>query len=1131
MFDLHARSVVSRISSIPTLDPVDARRLLSAAYVEVVRIRGDASAADGRSRASILADLRRLASALESAAVFDQSAAGSAGAEIRSASAFVAGEALALGVDLCDGEELAGIVGVYDQVESSLLYLIGGFDINAVAVAQPAIALLAEGLAPIGSLLRAIAQFCCGNVSEPYILPPDGPGSDALASTRRRIVVEAIVALNEFRAWLVGEGGPGPPTSRISGLRDLVRGDVTSSVVPDLADLFHIISILAVAVERVSGRALISQLPAPECSVAYSRDFDGYRKRRASGDPLSGLRARPFLWPSATEFIEKSLREDQRDAVVTMPTGSGKSFLAELAVVHALPRGWVLYLTPTNALAHQVRRDLKAALKPFSGVRVAAFVGGSEYSTTADQPQASEGAAMVAVMTPERAALAIRTDPGMFEACALCVFDECHLLNDRSGRGALAELVLAHIFGAAPGARILLQSAMVANGKELADWVGDATGRDLTPSEVRWRPSRTARGFLLIDRSDYNAAKEASSTPLSKKGPFRATVGLGLIVGLSGPWTLDGPEDYRTLRLPIKVGWKRSRRRKGGMGPFELEDSSWKNGTGAQLASWLARSGLPTINFILSSKHHAFSAAERVKDAMPGAITEGAYPAVVESWLELAAAELGVESRLRHLFSRGVAVHTAALLQVEQEASEYMFTHQHTPLIFATGTLAQGLNLPSNAVVVSGSKVGDPRDSDAAAGLVRANELILNGFGRAGRPGFYNQSLVVLVSDRPYIGSLSKESDPRAVLSEPEYGVLSEEDASTTVTSAVETFIDDVLANAHRPESASESVFSMVSYLADVGQHEAGAILRRTFGGYRKRTELELAGLDVVSRRVLEVRESFLGQENVPGWLADAAGVAGVGFVRALRMWQAMSRTSEVFEAGYEARTVLDWLHVLVDVLSVLTPKYSERYGGDAKYDKTRLAIRTIQLSLGTLDDDPNWNPPAEWKTHWETIRRLAEGFMSGASYRNFGSRYLGVSEKDIDWKRSSGKIPQLIKVIGEVVEWGLAIDAGCFMALVEANLRQGDALREVPRALAILPLCLRHGCNSEGTLAWFRYGYRQRVAAHALAGEFPLQAITDDNTLQDEVRVKRQEWLARESAGEGPVLRASRIALDELKE
>ena len=85
------------------------------------------------------------------------------------------------------------------------------------------------------------------------------------------------------------------------------------------------------------------------------------------------------------------------------------------------------------------------------------------------------------------------------------------------------------------------------------------------------------------------------------------------------------------------------------------------------------------------------------------------FPQLVESLLTIAEYELGVRTVLRDLLRHGTPVHTSAMLTVEQLASEWMFLRNHAKLMFAPGTLAQGLNLPAVAVFVAGTSMGNPR--------------------------------------------------------------------------------------------------------------------------------------------------------------------------------------------------------------------------------------------------------------------------------------------------------------------------------------------------------------------------------------------------------------------------------------
>jgi hypothetical protein len=87
-----------------------------------------------------------------------------------------------------------------------------------------------------------------------------------------------------------------------------------------------------------------------------------------------------------------------------------------------------------------------------------------------------------------------------------------------------------------------------------------------------------------------------------------------------------------------------------------------------------------------------------------------------------------------------------------------------------------------------------------------------------------------------------------------------------------------------------------------------------------------------------------------------------------------------------------------------------------------------------------------------------------------------------------------------------LARDAGCLVAVLEQAWKvQGAAA--TPESLQALPLCIRFGCNSLETLAWFRFGFRQRVSAHLLARALPLPSNLASNRAA-QVLSLRSRWL-----------------------
>jgi hypothetical protein len=1156
MFDEHARRLIERLPRLPDLDHVTCRRTLSSAYLLIVdaRIRTDARDELATETFELRQSLRRMANALESVAVFDPLNGIAVDDATREASAFVAGEALTLMEELASPLDLPSRDPILDPhtyglVEGALLFLIGGYDINAVAaVARTHIPPVIDGASAEamrqrsgGRLLRRILALCRGNVAplgdgEPPAGSDQPALLDALADeVRMRLYEELCTALETYLGWLREDGDLAAAVTQIERVRDACRtgsrpsatGLPSASV---FSDVYHLASLLAAAIRATSARSVVHRVPPPNMGdPTILSEFPAYLRTRAAGTPR--LRGRPLLWPSTLEYIHDCLPGPHRDAVVSMPTGSGKSFLAELAVAHALSRGWVLYLAPTNALAHQIRRDLGRALEPFTQVHVSAFVGGAEYTALSDEEL--DTGLFVGVMTPEKCALALRLYQETFAKCALCVFDEAHLLKDPN-RGAVADILIAQLFRAAPDMRVLLMSAMVSNAEELASWLSSVRGTEASVSKVKWRPSRAARGFVFVDQPSLESVtKNARSILATTTGAktVKATLPLGWIAGLSGPWTRDGAVDYRTAKLPLEAEFALKRNKKGKVsGAF----TSWKNRTGLATAELFALHGLPAINFVLSSRHHAFGAAERVDAELPGAIGAGTFPELVEAQLAIADAELGVETRLRHLLRKGVATHTAAMLQVEQAAAEWMFAEGKAKLMIATGTLAQGLNLPAVAVVVSGSKLAaagsqDLRELDAAAGLTRANELILNGFGRAGRPGFANQGVVVLVSDDPLQAPIVRELDGARPLAD--YPVLGEPDASVAIVSPIETFLDDLLAMGAEGDATKLEVAltSLLSAFEDADEN-AGTILRRTFAGYRMRERFTAEHAALAQARVAEVKSRFLDGADVPAWMPGVAMKAGVDFLRAQRMWQAYEARGRVSLDALAALDVRGWFDVLVDVLSHMPVARVVDYLDQKATPTPRTKLASLAAHVRDRDVVP-WARPDGWVDAWRELGAVVIAYMEGKPFTEVGARLFGIPASDFTAQRSDGArgLPPVFKFVGDVVERALSIDAGCFLAMHESWLEAEHPGTPVPEYLQALPLCVRNGCDNLDVLGWFRFGFRQRTCAHALAETFPLaNGLVGDAARSEAVRDARRRWLRQEAQGERSLLDFARVVVRE---
>lgn len=1144
MFDPHAQQVVSAASAVENIGAAEIRRTLSVSYFWLVSARLMLQAGDvpSRDRTKTINELRRLANTMESAAVFDTLRGVERDESEVQGAAFVGAEALALLADLAATEDVSGNpvdniladAQVMARIEGGLMYMIGGFDINAVAVIRPVISALESAPAnptplQVSSrlLARRVSDLCLGRVRSQAVpainvtIATDEVYEDLVDHLRVTLFDRLSTAVIYHMAWLAGE----EERIRIQALDLLtttrqalqLRESRTGFVYGEFRDVYHLGGLLLGAFKATAGRSLVNRVPPPNGPNISEEVYTTYLRERAS--PTGTSEGRPLLWPSAIEYVNACLPGPHRDAVVTFPTGSGKSFVAELAISHALAWGWVLYLAPTNALCHQIRRDLAKSVGRAFGIPVVAFVGGEEYTTLAGEQVAETAEGFIAVMTPEKCALALRLSRDVFRHCRLCVLDECHLMNDER-RGPTAEFLLADLVAFVPEMRLLLMSAMVANPDDLVGWLDSLRAGSAVPCSAKWRPSRTARSFIFLDRDQHRQKVADARKALEADTPKKARtidlqLDLGWMVGLSGAWQAEGPHDYVIARLGAAAQGEVSRNKKG-----VVSDSvpSWKNTTGRIVAERFALAGLPTINFILSSRHHAFGQADKARGR---SVTLGGngWPAVVNAWLRIADFELGVPTVLRDLVAKGVGVHTSAMLPVEQAASTMMFSKGLVGLMFATGTLAQGLNLPALAVVVSGSSIGDPRESDRQAGLIRASEIILNGFGRAGRPGFSNQAMVVLVSDTPFNAPIIATLNPRNVLSA--YPVLGEPDASVTVSSRLDEVLDLLQMQGQIPGLGDLEVFSSL-VARDDGAVTAGRLLGSTYGGYMRRKAGRPVNENAIDSLIVRTRAMSAANSDIPQWLGRAAMNAGASFNHALHMWRAYQAAGIASRVDPEWN-VADWYSAFIEVMKRVPPGEVQRLF--APDDLKTPSIRTLLRDLAKQTNLPDWT--AQWSQAWDTLRTIVWRFMRGDNYRAIGSYLLSIPVKEINNKRTSGAqpIPTVFKFIREVIEYGLALDAGCFVSVHEAAT--ADTGTSVPEPLAALPLCIRNGCDSISTLAWFRFGLRQRVCAHELARFFPIPPdIADDISRSQWVYDMRRMWLANTDLIESDVLTAARTII-----
>lgn len=192
------------------------------------------------------------------------------------------------------------------------------------------------------------------------------------------------------------------------------------------------------------------------------------------------------LFPPQREILEAGLLTSGFNCILQMPTGSGKTWLAEQAIAHTLERGLrAVYLTPLRALATELMQRWQTR---FGDTRVGIFTG--DFGKPGSPYPVSFKDAQLLVMTPERldaCTRSWRSHWSWLPEVDLVVVDEFHLLGDRQ-RGARLEGTLSRIRRLNPFVSLLCLSATLGNRQELADWLGGVEySTHWRPIPITWR--------------------------------------------------------------------------------------------------------------------------------------------------------------------------------------------------------------------------------------------------------------------------------------------------------------------------------------------------------------------------------------------------------------------------------------------------------------------------------------------------------------------------------------------------------------------------------------------------------------------------------------------------------------------
>ena len=373
--------------------------------------------------------------------------------------------------------------------------------------------------------------------------------------------------------------------------------------------------------------------------------------------------------------------KNQNNVLVVAPTGSGKTLIAEKSVEYYLKNNKkIFYTTPIKALSNQKFNDFKK-----QNIDVGLLTGDRSINQDAN---------LIIATTEILRNMIFSNDPRLDDT-GLIILDEVHYLGDKE-RGTTWEEIFIH---APINIKFLCLSATIKNRNEFLEWIVSLRGpTSLIISENRPVPleiALVATNKLTKNLSIIKSTKNKKNNPI-----FR----------------------------------------------FSKQINNFSNPQGNQIIQYLNEMNLlPTILFYFSREKVESKARQLANSS---SVTD--YKIQVKEkfdtvFSDLESEEYGLLNLDEHLWmwSRGVGFHHAGLAPIVKEFVEFLFLNKYINYLFATETLALGINMPAKSIILERLYKYD----GVKTRLITQSEF-LQLTGRAGRRGIDDKGYAFLSFDK-----------------------------------------------------------------------------------------------------------------------------------------------------------------------------------------------------------------------------------------------------------------------------------------------------------------------------------------------------------------------------------------------
>jgi ATP-dependent RNA helicase HelY len=649
----------------------------------------------------------------------------------------------------------------------------------------------------------------------------------------------------------------------------------------------------------------------------------------------------------------------------------------------------------------------------------------------------------IEVMTPERLLAVLSFAEADIADLGLIVFDECHLLSSTGGgaRSVDAMLCLLHALQRAPGADYLLLSAMLRNAPDVAEWLGQLTGRPSISFLDPWKPSRQARGVVIYAENELNAAnrnvRKVNFARRNKKKVDQPPLDLVpfALFGLHHNWARNVPADRRIVRLSgdnVRLGYGQ-----GGATPNA-------NKVGGSFATNAARAGLKTIMFV-NQANHAPSTAREIRAGLPpvGALTE------IESalWADIIA-ELGGPKHSLLDPTAPALPHNGDMIAIERRMAESLFRRRDgASVIVATPTLAQGMNLPAELAILAGTM---RHDEDRREPL--KDHEILNAAGRAGRAGHLANGTVLLIPEPPV--AFASNGVPTGTAFDMLAKVMPASDQCVVIDDPLTSLLDRIqLGDVDGPDVR----YFLSRLRAGEGEEQDPdrpiQMISRSFAAFQARKVGNEAGFDT---KIASLKSALDANAQAAGDITmKVAAFSGMQVEPLIALTKRINA-----EIADLPTSIIEWCDWLVDFVIADRQSYALLFGSDVE------TVKAVTRGRKTGGDNSD--------VELGLLKTALRAWLSGAPFASIESA-LGVA-------------PARIKICARSRDFVLRLMnrrfymiASALTVLVEHSLQKAGRAAANPAALEILAIAIRKGLDSPEKVA-FAYrspSIRSRVVIH----------------------------------------------------